>query len=224
MNFIVAIPIYNGVDLLDVAAPYEMFHWMGSLLKSTMQVEVYLAAEQQGTYLTRDGMQIAAQKVFSELEQVDLLWVPGGNPPDLKRMMNDAVYLNFLRSCKAEATYLASVCEGALLLAAAGLLDGFTATTHWAFIPCLKKYPNIKIADGYPRFFVNEYRDAYGTARYVITGGGISSGLDEALEIVKLIAGEMVAEKVQQTTQYYPVPPVESRIPGSTSCPLDGVS
>lgn len=68
-----------------------------------------------------------------------------------------------------KARFVTSVCEGALLLAAAGLLDGYEATTHWAFIPCLKEFPTVKVVEGNPRFVVDRNR---------VTGGGISSGLE----------------------------------------------
>jgi cyclohexyl-isocyanide hydratase len=100
-----------------------------------------------------------------------------------------------------------------LLLAQAGLLDGYLATTHWAFIPCLKRFPAISVAEGHPRFVVDRNR---------VTGGGISSGLDESLKMVELLAGYEVAQKVQRFTQYYPSPPVASMIPPTDTCPLDG--
>lgn len=93
------------------------------------------------------------------------------------------------------------------------LLDGYLATTHWAFIPCLKQFPAILVAEGYPRFVVDRNR---------VTGGGISSGLDESLRIVELLAGYEVAQQVQQFTQYYPCPPVASTIHPTNTCPLDG--
>jgi cyclohexyl-isocyanide hydratase len=120
-------------------------------------------------------------------------------------------YLDFLITRSANARYVTSVCEGALLLAQAGLLDGYLATTHW-FIPCLKQFRHVKVAEGYPRFVVDRNR---------VTGGGISSGLDEALKMVELLAGYDVAQKVQQFTQYYPAPPVASVIPEPGGCPLD---
>jgi cyclohexyl-isocyanide hydratase len=99
-----------------------------------------------------------------------------------------------------------------MLLAAAGLLDGYEATTHWAFIACLQAYPDVKVVEGFPRFVVDRNR---------VTGGGISSGLDEALKIVELLESYEVAQQVQQLTQYYPCPPVASVLTPATSCPLD---
>jgi transcriptional regulator GlxA family with amidase domain len=110
------------------------------------------------------------------------------------------------------ASYVCSVCEGALLLAAAGLLDGYEATTHWAFTACLtERFPKVKVAPGHPRFWLDRNR---------LTGGGISSGLDEALELIRILKGKDVAQLVQQTTQYYPEPPVQSEIPPAGACPL----
>ena len=112
--------------------------------------------------------------------------------------MKGSTFLDFIQQQSIKAEYTTSVCEGALLLAAAGLLDGYEATTHWAFIECLKAFPKIKVQDGFPRYVVD---------RNLVTGGGISSGLDEALKIISLVAGVDVAQEVQLTAQYYPCPP-----------------
>ena len=98
------------------------------------------------------------------------------------------------------------------MLAAAGLLDGYTVTTHWAFIASLTGlFPNVSVAPDYPRYCLDRNR---------LTGGGVSSGLDEALELIQLTLGTAVAQQVQLTTQYYPQPPVSSQITAATSCPL----
>jgi transcriptional regulator GlxA family with amidase domain len=210
---IIGIPIYPKVDLLDVAAPAEIFDSMRENAPQ-LGVEVCLIAEDRADVVTRAGVTLKPDKCFDEVPHVDVLWVPGGDVSALKILMHDPrrTYLDFLIKCSKHAIYVTSVCEGAMLLAQAGLLDGYLATTHWAFIPCLKQFKAIKVAAGYPRFVVDRNR---------VTGGGISSGLDEALKLVELLAGYGVAQQVQQFTQYYPSPPVASVIPDPGGCPLD---
>jgi cyclohexyl-isocyanide hydratase len=120
-------------------------------------------------------------------------------------------YLNFLKTRSASAKYVCSVCEGAMLLAKAGLLDGYEVTTHWRFIPCLKQFPNVRIAPGTPRFVHDRNR---------LTGGGISSGLDEAFKLVELLSDSKTAQGIQRTMQYYPDPPVTSTLPTVDDCPF----
>jgi transcriptional regulator GlxA family with amidase domain len=213
----IGIPIYPGVDLLDVAAPYEFFQWMSTSVPEPRKISVELVAETTDVIATRDGMHISPQKRFLELPEVDLLWVPGGDPTALKKQMQDRTFMRYLVDSSRNAEYITSVCEGALLLAEAGLLDGYQATTHWYFLPCLKKYPKIQVAPGNPRFVVDDRDGAKGIR---VTGGGISSGLDEALELIGRIAGLKVAEDVQLATQYLPKPPISVDIPVATECPM----
>lgn len=220
-RFVIGIPLYEGVNVFDAISAYEVFSWMQSSLAKRLTVELSLVAETMRPVVTREnGLVLTPQKTFREMPRLDLLWVPGGDANKLVRAMQPGPYRTFLQSRARTAQYVTSVCEGALLLASAGLLDGYRATTHWEFIPCLKRYPRIKIARGFPRFVVNRRRDAAGRTRYVVTGGGVASGLDESLELVRLIAGRAVAEEVQTTIQYFPKPPVHGRIVPATSCPL----
>jgi cyclohexyl-isocyanide hydratase len=213
-RFDIAIPIYPGVDLLDVAAPWEIFNWMkGSWPERAVSTQ--LVAMTRSAVRTRDGLKLIPDTTFNEVRRqghrFQLLWVPGGSVPELRRTMANHRYLEFLQDQIVHAEWVTSVCEGAMILAASGLLDGYEATTHWAFLPCFEAYPAIRVASGYPRFVVDRNR---------VTGGGISSGLDEALKLVELIAGKAVAEQVQVTTQYFPKPPVKGTIPGADTCPL----
>jgi len=204
---IVGFPIYPHVDLLDVAGPLEMLSWADD-------IKVVVTAETPGPIPTRSGLTIHADVAFADAPKFDVLWTPGGDPAALSTLMYgpSRVYLDFLIRQSKDATYVCSVCEGALLLAAAGLLDGYRVTTHWAFIPCfIERFPKVMLAPGHPRFWLDGNR---------LTGGGISSGLDEALELIRLLKGDAAAQDVQQSTQYYPKPPVSSKIPPATSCPL----
>jgi cyclohexyl-isocyanide hydratase len=187
-----------------------MFQWMKS---AEPELEVLLVAETTVEVTSRDGFTFRPHKSFDDIGQLDVLWVPGGDPTALKRLMREEpkVYLDFLVKQSVAARIVASVCEGALLLAAAGLLDGYRATTHWNFIPCLKRFPGVQVVNGNPRFVVDRNR---------ITGGGISSGLDEALGLIEILSTREVAQSVQQVTQYYPDPPVQSALPNAVDCPF----
>lgn len=201
------IPVYEGVDLLDVAGPYEMFKWVDPDKK----LETIIVSADGESVTTRDGFSFEAHSSFAETPALDVLWVPGGDPEVLGEMMSDpdCDYLVYLRQVAAKAKWVCSVCEGALLLARAGLLDGHKATTHWAFVECLKRFPAINVDTTNQRFIVSGNR---------LTGGGISSGLDEALKLITLLFDEKTATAVQVTTQYFPAPPVCGSIPPAPSC------
>ena len=139
---LIGIPVYDDVDMLDVTGPFEMFTWAG--------LDIEIVAHACG----RKGFYFDVVKTFHDCGACDALWVPGGDPDALARLIGDPrrTYLDFLIRQSRQAKYVASVCEGAMLLAAAGLLDGYEATTHWAFIPCFKdRFPKVKVAPGYPR-------------------------------------------------------------------------
>jgi transcriptional regulator GlxA family with amidase domain len=204
----IIMPVYEHVEMLDVCGPYEMFRW-------TPGLEVDLVAEEPGLVAFNQGFSFQVPNGLPPNAQpYDALWVPGGDPASLTRIIEDPKrnYLDFLVRQAAVSQYVCSVCEGALLLAAARLLDGYKATTHWAFIPYLiENYPKVTVADGHPRFVLDRNR---------LTGGGISSGLDEALKLIEILTDSVTAKRVQQTTQYYPDPPVSSEIPNTVTSPM----
>ena len=203
----IVIPVYDQVDTLDVCGPCEMYNW------ANFQVD--LVAEKPGEVRFNSGLVFKVSAGLDSPGPADALWVPGGDPAALTRIIAEgekSPYLDFLKRQARQSKWICSVCEGALLLAAAGLLDGYLATTHWAFIPYLMaNYPAVRVADGHPRFVIDRDR---------MTGGGISSGLDESLKLVELLAGQETAISVQQTTQYYPDPPVASAIPNVITTPM----
>lgn len=203
-------PIYEGVNLLDVAGPLEMFFWAGR----GRNFETVLVSEDGGPVTSINGVRFEAQARFAEVPELDILWVPGGAPSALSRIMRDPAspYLAYLRQVAEKATWVCSVCEGAMLLAQAGLLDGHSATTHWNFVGCLQSFPEIDVDTGRKRFLVSGNR---------LTGGGVSSGLDESLELIRRLFGDAAAEQVQATTEYFPDPPVHGTLPdGVPSCPF----
>jgi len=204
---IIGIPVYPGVDLLDVTGPHEIFSWMGD-----DEVDIRLLAEQpQDPIVTRGkfGLSLNVTHSLAEEQQLDVIWVPGGDPPELAKIMRGGAYLDFLNAQAKGAQWICSVCEGALLLAAAGLLKGYEATTHYYFKPCLKTYDGVTVVPGYPRFHQDRNR---------LTGGGISSGLDEAFELVRLLKGADAAKTIARITQYYPVAPYPQQLQDPPGC------
>jgi cyclohexyl-isocyanide hydratase len=204
----IGIPVYDGVDLLDVTGPFEMFAWAG--------FEIDLLVPQPGLKTSgRRGFAFSVSRRFAEARAYDAIWVPGGEPDALAGIINDPArtYLDFLATQATSVPMMCSVCNGAMLLAAAGLLDGYQATTHWEFLSCFpQRFPKVIVAPGQPRFVHDRNR---------LTGGGVSSGLDAALKLIELLGGTALAQQVQQNTQYYPDPPVRSDIPPAPAqCPI----
>lgn len=199
---IIGIPVYEKVDLLDVAGPYEMFNWV----PKSKQVEAVILSEDGGPVTSVNGVRFDAHFSFSDSPPIDVLWVPGGPVEVMNGLMTaqPPTYLDYLVRIAADARMVCSVCEGALLLAKAGLLDGHRATTHWAVVPCLKQFKAVEVVPGHPRFVECGNR---------LTGGGISSGLDEALRLIEILTDTGTATGVQVLTQYFPAPPVQGTIP-----------
>ncbi len=203
---IIGIPVYDGVDLLDFSGPLEMFHWAG--------FEIDVLAEHPGLKTSGSRLTFSVPTGFAQARTYDAIWVPGGEPDALAGMIDDPArtYLDFLSAQATRVRMMCSVCDGAMLLAAAGLLDGYQATSHWAFLSCFQRFPRVIAAPGHPRFVHDRDR---------LTAGGVASGLDAALKLIELLGGTELAQKVQQDTQYYPDPPVSSTIPATPSqCPI----
>ena len=116
------IPVYQGVDLLDVAGPWEMFNWVDK----AKGLETVILTEDGGPVTTMNGITFNAHASFADTPALDILWVPGGDPKVLGQVMSDPAspYIAYLQQVAGGATWVCSVCEGALLAARAGLLDG----------------------------------------------------------------------------------------------------
>lgn len=220
----IGIPIYDGVDPLDVVGPYEVLSTMAGTVKDQADVSVLILGETLDPIRSRFGLAMVPQATFDDTPALDVLWVPGGSIEALEGMMPGGAYLDALTRWAPGARFVGSVCEGAMLLAAAGLLDGFRATTHWAFLPCFSRFPAVIPVGGtdgqWPRFVVDPPQPAPDAVGTRLTGAGISAGLDEALQLVILLFGEGVAKQVQVSIQYFPDPPVNARLTPATSCPI----
>jgi cyclohexyl-isocyanide hydratase len=143
-------------------------------------------------------------EVLKQKKTFDILFIPGGGAAVTDNMLDEnQIYLNFLREVAPSCHWIGSVCTGAFLLAAAGLLDGCDATTYWSQVGNLALFPNVRVVPGYPRWVIDGMRRRF-------SGGGISSSIDLALELVQQLQGVETRQQVQLNVQYAPNPPLPS--------------
>jgi cyclohexyl-isocyanide hydratase len=186
--FRIGLLLFPNLTQLDLAGPYEVFARMpGS--------EVHLVAETAAPVRSEFGLTLTPTATYDTCPPLDLVCVPGGL--GVNALLTDAATLDFLRRAAAEARYVTSVCTGALLLGAAGLLRGRRAATHWTAREFLRAFGAEPVAE---RVVVDGN---------VITGGGVTAGIDFALRVVAEIAGREVAEAIQLGIEYDPQPPFD---------------
>src|SRR5256714_2735855 len=189
-QILIGIPLYKNFDALDVVGPHQTFYMQNPALKTLLVGPT--DCEPVESY---EHLKIIPDCTFKSCPKLYVLFVPGGVA--FQDVLCDQTYLEFLRRQADGAKLVTSVCTGALLLAAAGLLDGYKATTHWGYKSVLRLFPKVIVAEGFPRFVIDANR---------ITGGGISSGLDESMMIVSLLLGDDAAKRGQLIMQYAPQP------------------
>ena len=184
----IAIPIFDRLTALDAVGPYEV-------LSRVPGATVHFIAESTGPKRTETKMlALIADRTFDELPEPEVIVVPGGY--GTRALMEDETMLGWLRHAHAHAAWTTSVCTGSLLLAAAGILDGKEATTHWRALDTLSKHGAIPVGD---RRVVKQ-----GT---IMTAAGVSAGIDMALTLAAHIAGEEIAQAIQLGIEYDPQPP-----------------
>jgi transcriptional regulator GlxA family with amidase domain len=190
----IAIPIFDQLTALDAVGPYEV-------LSRLPGAEVHFLAAQPGPKRTENGMlALVADRALEELPDPEVVVVPGGY--GTRALMEDETMLSWLRRAHESSQWTTSVCTGSLLLAAAGILDGLEATTHWLVLDALKPFGARPVS----RRVVEQGK--------VITAAGVSSGIDMALTLASRIAGEQLAQGIQLGIEYDPQPPFHS---GSTA-------
>jgi|ERR1700722_15134332 cyclohexyl-isocyanide hydratase len=184
--------LFPRLTQLDLTGPFEVFaKWPDASVHLLWKTREPVAAE--------TGMRILPDTTLVECPQLDVVCVPGG--PGVAAMMEDAEVLAFLRAQARGARFVTSVCTGAMVLGAAGLLRGKRATTHWASHDLLGSLGAIPTKG-------RVVRDGN-----LITGGGVTAGIDFALTVVAEIAGPAVAQGIQLQIEYAPAPPFEAGSP-----------
>jgi transcriptional regulator GlxA family with amidase domain len=193
----IAILIFDGLTALDAVGPYEV-------LSRLPGAELRLVAKEPGLKRTDTGaLGVQADLAIADLPGPDVVLVPGGegNRP----LMRDSEVLDWLRVAHESSTWTTSVCTGALVLGAAGILDGKRATTHWAFLDLLSELG----AEPVTERVVEDGK--------VITAAGVSAGIDMALTLAARIAGNEVAQAIQLGIEYDPQPPFDAGSPSKAS-------
>lgn len=194
---IVGIFLFDGVDLLDLAGPFEVFSRTrltpgveARKSEETAPFHVVTVAQTTDAIVAGGGLRILPQHVFSECPPLDILVIPGGL--GTRRLLNEDAPIQWIRNSAPRVKTLASVCTGALLLAQAGLLRNRHATTHWGAFDLLSAIePTVKI-DRAERVV----RDG------VITAAGVAAGIDMALTIVELLHGQEVADETARYIEF----------------------
>lgn len=178
--------LFDNVTQLDFTGPVQF-------LSRLPNAQVHVVSK-DGTAVTTDcGFSILPRSSFAQCPQADILCVPGGH--GVRNAIADPALVDFVRQQAQSAEYVTSVCTGAFILGAAGLLQGKKATCHWAYTQLLP----LVGATHQPARVVHDGR--------VITAGGVTSGIDFALALIAAISGEDVARTIQLALEYDPAPP-----------------
>ena len=194
MPFQIGFLLFPDITQLDMTGPHEVFCRLPD-------AKVHLVWKNREPVTAAGGMQILPTVTFADCPQLDLICVPGGT--GMNPLLTDAETLDFIRSQAKGARYVTSVCTGALVLGAAGLLKGKRAVTHWMSREMLAAFGATPVID---RVVVDGN---------VITGGGVTAGIDFALVVVAQAFGRDVAESIQLGMEYDPHPPFKSGSPES---------
>lgn len=188
----IAIPLFPRLTALDAIGPYEV-------LQRLPGATVAFVGHERGMVRTDNGfLGMHIDAAFAELTDPDIVIVPGG--VGTRAMLEDEPILDWLRTAHKTTRYTTSVCTGSMVLAAAGLLDGLSASTHWATYPELRKLGAEPTGQR-----VVEHLD-----RRIITAAGVSSGIDMALRLAELLFDADAARAMQLAIEYDPQPPFDA--------------
>ncbi|MCD5977910.1 DJ-1/PfpI family protein [Pseudomonas quasicaspiana] len=194
MTLHIGLLVFPKVQQLDLTGPYDVF-------ASTPGVTVHLIWKDLEALYSSTGLQLQPTQTFTDCPPLDVLCIPGGQGID--PLLEDEQTLAFIREQARTVKYLTSVCTGALVLGAAGLLKGKRATTHWASHELLESFGAIAVHE-------RVVRDGN-----LMTGGGVTAGIDFALTLVGELFGEVQAQTVQLQLEYAPAVPFNAGHPST---------
>jgi transcriptional regulator GlxA family with amidase domain len=189
----IAIVIFDAVEELDFVGPWEIFTYARQL--DPESCDVFTVSERGGEVRCAKGLRVIADHSFETAPRADVILVPGGM--GTRTEVDNPRMIEYVRRSAETAELTASVCTGAFLLERAGLLGGKQATTHWASLDRFRALGTVRVVQG--ERFVDQGA--------VVTSAGISAGIDMALYLVGRLWGPEMARRVQQGTEYFPVPP-----------------
>jgi cyclohexyl-isocyanide hydratase len=198
-DFNIVFVLFNGVTQLDFAGPVQF-------LSRLPGAKIHVASNDGSAVATDCGFSILPTSIFADCPQADLICVPGG--PGVAAALSDKHLTDFVRAQSASAKWVTSVCTGAFILGAAGLLHGKRASTHWGYTHLLAQYGAI----------YEEARIVYDGN--LVTSGGVTSGIDFALSLIATLAGDDTAQTVQLALEYDPAPPFVGGHPARAPQPI----
>ncbi|GAB0104804.1 DJ-1/PfpI family protein [Nocardia sp. JMUB6875] len=202
MTFQIAIVLYNGMTVLDAIGPYEV-------LRGIPDSELRFVSNEVGPVISDSGvLALGATHTFAETPAPDLVLVGGSEAATTEAMANKEL-IEWLRAVHPKTQWTTSVCSGALILAAADILRGHPATTHWAAQPALAAFG----AESRPH-------DRIVRSGKIVTAAGVSAGIDLGLWLVGQIAGDEVAQMTQLYIEYDPHPPYDTGHPDKAPADL----
>lgn len=202
MSIQTVIPLFDRFTALDAIGPYEV-------LQRIPEIDITFVGHERGEVRSENGMLgVIRDATFEDVPQPDVIVFPGG--VGTRTLVTDERVLEWVRRAHETTRFTTSVCTGSLVLGAAGLLGGLTATTHWGAYAALEAQG----ARPTPQRVV-EHLD-----RRIITAAGVSSGIDMALRLVEILFDRVAAEAAQLMIEYDPQPPFDA---GSVERAGDGV-
>lgn len=186
----VGILLFNEVEVLDFAGPFEVFSVATENNKKLFNA--FTIGESDKTIIARNGLKVIPEYTIQNHPELDILIIPGGYGAEHIEIKNKTI-LNWIKAQQAKVDILASVCTGAFLLAQSRILDNTKATTHWMDLDRLEnEYPKITVIRGVK--FVDEGK--------IITAGGISAGINMSFHIIERLLGKKVVEETAKRMEY----------------------